>query len=509
MTGLNAYEYKIIALISDGIIVEKKSNIDELISEWNMNSECPLKITVKPWLELEINQTKEFDWTDDTFLNHLNKNTLYSSKREALIDNIQNMVKTIVVTADWKHAVVKKCIKNDGGYERKFDLVKIKDVNISYRVEGAQGGFISLINLMKLVPTLFTVSNVSMFPSKNPDSFSLFRYFIPHFAERPKGDLEPMIKLVRDHIKVVWCNNNEHNFKWLENWFAWIFQKYPKKTNSIIQITGDEGTGKSCVFEWLVEKVFGELCIVLSGCDKLTRNFNAHLVGKLIVCIEEMSGDNNDLFRIKHIATAPMIDIEKKGIDIETDVNGINIICFSNLDNPMKPIQGINRRLVHMRSNPVYAKNPKYFETLIDFLQNDEIAPIAFFHYYREFVIDQNLLFNQKPVTEEKNFNRFMSLQEVDKAIYYLLVKNPEPVQVTSQQIVSICHQLYPKSNVTAIGVGRRLTNLQFDKKCKDGYYSYIIDRDRFSKYDKELEELCREFCMEEGPINLDNLTQP
>jgi hypothetical protein len=508
--GLLAYDYKIVALINDGIIVKRKSNIDELISEWNNNSECPVKITVKPWPETKIKKRKEFNWKDPTFFIDLNRDKFYSSARQALVDNIRNMVKTIVVTADWKLAVIKKTIRSDHGYERKFDMIKTRDIGVQYNIKDEDGEMkkpISLISLMKMVPSLFTVSHVSCFESNDPNCFSLFRGFITQFTERPKGDLSEYIKPIRDHIKVVWCNNNDSHFKWLENWFAFIIQKCPKKTNSIVQITGDEGTGKSCVFEWLVEKVFGELCIILSGCDKLTRNFNAHLLGKVLVCLEEVSGDKHDLHRIKHLATGTFIDIERKGIDVETDVNGINIICFSNLDNPMPPIPGINRRLVHMRSNPIYMKDKEYFKKLIDFLENDKVSPIAFYHYYREFELDTNCLFNEKPVTEEKNYNRFMTLPEVDRAVYYTITKNnDEAVEKTAQEITDVCKSLYKDSKTSAVGTGRRLTNLGFDKKCKDGYYRYIIDKDKFHKFDEDLAELCREFCKDDTCIDFDNL---
>jgi hypothetical protein len=308
-----------------------------------------------------------------------------------------------------------------------------------------------------------------------------------------------MIEPVRHHVKMVWCNNIDANFKWMENWFAFIMQNYPKKTNAIVQITGDEGTGKSCVFEWLCRKVFGELCIVLSGCEKLTRSFNAHLIGKVIVCLEEICGDKQDAQRIKHIATSATIDIERKGIDVESDVNAINIICFSNSDNPMPPVVGINRRLVHFKSNPIYVRDTAYFKRLLKFLNDDENAPIAFFHYYRNFEIDYNCLFNEKPITDEKNYNRFMSLQEVDRAVYFIIVVHDRPVEVTAKEMVTICKRKWSESKISPIIVGRRLTSLGFSKRLLHGYYQYNIDKAKFSSYDSALAELCREFNMDDS----------
>lgn len=504
--GLTESGCNIIAVIHDGVVIEKIKNINELINEWNTTSDTPVKIKIKPWEQIECNVKKEFDWTENVYFTDLNTSKIYNTAREALVENIKIMVKTIVVSCEWKTAVFKKCTKTEGGLERKSDTVKIRDIGIQFNIKDRLP--ISLVALMKKVPQLFAVRNISHFPSSDPNTFSLFRPFIPFYSKRPEGNLLPDIKLILDHIKIVWCNNNEHNFRWIENWFAFIFQKYPDKTNCIVQITGDEGTGKSCVFEWLNNNVLGELCIVLSGCEKLTRNFNSHLVGKLIVCLEEVGGDKQDVQRIKHIATARTIDIERKGIDVTTDINAINIICFSNLDNPIPPIVGINRRLVHFRSNPIYQNDKKYFKTLIDFLKSDKVAPIAFFHYYREYVIDYDLLFNDKPVTDEKNFNRFMSLQEVDRAVYYIIVSNPdETVRKTASEIVSICKQLWGDSKIAPIAVGRRLSSLGFGKVQNEGTYRYIINKETFIKYEQPLADLCKEFSMDLTPhCALDNI---
>jgi hypothetical protein len=513
------FGFQPVALVQDAVIVRKgKGNkSQEFINEWNSCGEFPVKICNKEWVKTEIEIRKGFNWKDPTFFNDLNINKFYNSPQEALISNLRNMVKTIVVTADWKTAIVKKTIRKEYGYERKFDIIKTKDIGIIYNLhpkiddEGKvkPQPSVPLIALMKTVPKLFTVSMVSSFPSSEPDTFSLFRGFIPQDIERPKSDLRQYFEPVRKHMKEVWCQDNDDYFKWMENWLAFIIQKCPAKTQTIVQITGDEGTGKSCLFEWLVSKIFGELCIVLSGCDKLTRNFNAHLLGKVLVCLEEVSGDKHDLNRIKHIATADFLDIERKGIDVDTDVNAINLICFSNLDNPLPPVTGINRRLVHFRSNPKYIKDKEYFRELIKFLKTDKTAPIAFYYYYKEYNIDEDYLFNHKPVTEEKNYNRFMALQEVDRAVYYIVSKNDDqPIELTASEVAAECKRLWEKSNITPVGVGRRLTSLGFSKKQVNGTNKYLIDKNACIKYDDELALLCKEFCKDDAIVDLDKLIE-
>lgn len=369
------------SLVFDGLIVEKRFQkvVNRLLNEWNTNNPS-FGVMIKPWdvPEFEFLETNIFDPIDTTVLADLaeKQSTVYVSINQAFY-HTYNILRRTIRTVHWKTYYYKKT-QRDIGVAKKLEY--------SFKIKGSMVP-IKLDRIMNVIPQLFLFDRITYFPTTNPIELSLFPGFLPDKGQEIRPDYKQHIQPILHHIEKVWANDVADLNKYILDFFAIIVQKIPTRTETILVLHGDEGTGKSCVFEFLSNKIFGTLALVLTGCDKLTRNFNSHLAGKILVCLEELKGDNDgsykhDLNRIKQIVTAHKIDLERKGIDVEIVDNGVNLLAFSNYEFPLPSIPGINRRLVMGKSSKIYQHNEKYFIELHKCLEHPD-SPASFLEFLR------------------------------------------------------------------------------------------------------------------------------
>lgn len=481
------------ASIFDGVIVEKDQRVKSIVNSWNRDNPN-IKIIIKPWTDYEPKPLPEkFDWNHPLTIEEIDYGLIYSSLEECFATNYFKLRQTIR-NIERREYIVKKL-------DKKYSIIKANNLNYAFHIkknpDKQTTRKVNIKDLIELVPELFAINDITVWPNI-PNTFSLFPGFL--ITEEDDGsDHEEMVRPILNHIKEVWCSDVQEHYEFIMDWLAWTIQKFPRKTNTILLINGDEGTGKSCLFEWITEKIYGNLAICLAEADKLTRSFNAHLIGKILVCLEELGTDKHDLNKIKHIVTSTTLDYEKKGIDLKTDINAINLICFSNNDRPLPAITGINRRLVQLRSSPKYRNDPEYFNNLFHYLNNTPRVDYHLFHFLKNRKINEFRLFNQKPVTDDKLLNQWQSLCDVDKTVYWI-IKTHKKLTLTPKDFLVHIKTLIQDSKYTPIGVGRRLSALGFKLHRESHIREYTIDKDSFKNYSDELAKICEEL-VEVGEI--------
>ena len=482
---------EIIAYMFDGLIVEKGPKVKFVMDTFNKT--LYQKVIHKKWQEniskMPVISLNSFDTDDETTIDIMNRygHKKYDSYIEAFTDTYQSMLKCIR-SIDCKNYIIKK-----GRF--KVDLTN----KCNYTLQIAKK-HVYITNLMKMVPQLFTFSSITYFHPYQ-GCFSMFPGFLVK-TDHVRSDYIKHCEPITDHIKEIWCDNDLEMYEYTLDWFAAIVQDYPKLTETIMLFNGDEGTGKSILFKFLVKRIFGELCITITGCEKLTRSFNSHLCGKILVCLEELKGDSDqsykaDINRIKHIVTSDSIDIEKKGIDVYSDVNALNIIAFSNYDNPLPPVVGINRRIVQKISSRKRMEDSKYFTDLGNYLEKDPDAPACFLKLLQTRKVDHDRLRFHKPQSDEKYQSKWAVLHDVDKALYYLMMKDPEPQKFHARDLLKTIAK-FSKKEWTGVGVGRRLSSLKLPKtQIYEKGWEYTISSDNF-KIDPKMMECCKEYVTEE-----------
>lgn len=131
------------------------------------------------------------------------------------------------------------------------------------------------------------------------------------FPVRPaKGDCG----LYLDHIKNIICGGNDEYYQYFIAWMANIIQSAEKKIGTAIVIRGNQGTGKSTVFEHFGVLLGGHYKIA-DNARYISGNFNSHLHDCLLLHLEEAfyAGDKKLEASLKEMITGDTILMEYKG----------------------------------------------------------------------------------------------------------------------------------------------------------------------------------------------------
>lgn len=133
--------------------------------------------------------------------------------------------------------------------------------------------------------------------------------FLNHIADKKKyGDR--FVELLWDYITIMY--------------------RHPtRKLQALCLVSKQEGTGKSKLIELLLE-IFGANSTPTTT-ERLTKNFNALLGGKILCTIEESKDARDELENfLKDSITGQTITIEKKSIDPRVEANFIKYVIASN-----------------------------------------------------------------------------------------------------------------------------------------------------------------------------------
>jgi energy-coupling factor transporter ATP-binding protein EcfA2 len=173
-----------------------------------------------------------------------------------------------------------------------------------------------------------TYSKVIFAPGRNvtKDTYNLFR----GWPFQPiKGDWG----LLRGHIFENICDSNEVLFKWFMTWLAHMFQKPDAKPGSTVVVTGEKGTGKSTVFDY-INQLLGRHGITVSQRKQIVGQFNGHLATTLLMVCEEAfwAADPQAEGVLKDMITNKSVLIEKKGYDPIQSDNYTRLALISNSD---------------------------------------------------------------------------------------------------------------------------------------------------------------------------------
>jgi hypothetical protein len=176
-------------------------------------------------------------------------------------------------------------------------------------------------------------SGIEFFPDRHnapgtPGYLNLWSGFVIEPAENPDVS---RYAIFRDHLFTNICAGNEKKFKYLFAFFADMVQRPRERPGVALVFRGRMGTGKTKVGE-----VFGSLIprhyFLVDDPRYVTGNFNTHMASCLLLQADEAvwAGDKAAEGRLKGLITAPIQQIEAKGIDAVRLKNFIRLIMTSN-----------------------------------------------------------------------------------------------------------------------------------------------------------------------------------
>ena len=183
-----------------------------------------------------------------------------------------------------------------------------------------------------------------------------------------QGDWE----LLRLHIKIIICNNDDACYEYFLNWLSRGLQSPDLHARVAIAMKGLKGCGKSSVGTFYVS-IFGQHGLQITNPKFLIGNFNAHMADLCAIFGDEVffAGDRSHENILKGLITEPTLMIERKGIDAVSMTNRIKLIMASNND-WIVPASSDERRYFVLGVSDERIGDSEYFTALHDSLEREE-----------------------------------------------------------------------------------------------------------------------------------------
>lgn len=193
----------------------------------------------------------------------------------------------------------------------------------------------------------------------SPDLLNLWRGFA---FEPRKGDCN----LYLEHLRNIICNGNEAHYEYTIKWMSRAV-KFPwERGHTALVWRGDKGPGKNLAAETF-GKLFGSHYMTITNAEHLVGRFNAHLRAKCVLIANEAfyAGNKQHESTLKGLITDPVLPIEQKFVDAETDVNLLHLIILSN-NEWVIPVSDRERRFFMVDVSGEKIGQYDYFQAIMD-----------------------------------------------------------------------------------------------------------------------------------------------
>ena len=149
-----------------------------------------------------------------------------------------------------------------------------------------------------------------------------------------------------DHTLRNVCQGDADGYRYLVGWMARCVQQPDSPGEVAVVLRGGKGVGKS-FFAKEIGKLFGRHFLQVSNPSHLVGNFNSHLRDVVLLFADEAfyAGDKKHASILKTLITEETIQIEAKGVDVESAPNYVHLIMASNEDHVV-PASGDERRFL-------------------------------------------------------------------------------------------------------------------------------------------------------------------
>ena len=217
--------------------------------------------------------------------------------------------------------------------------------------------------------------------------------FIPSFTERieiprvlnlfvsypskPIAGSTPAVEKVLWHIEHILCNGNKEYYNMLTNWFAHLVQRPGKKIEILPMFLGEQGTGKSILFDKLFPLLIGEKHYhEIDDLNNLFDRFNLDQVGKQVCLLNEIGTygkDHGQSGKMKSVMTRKTMKAQGKGTNKYEMPDHCNFILCTQKKNPVK-VECSNRRYAAITASSEKIGDLEYFIELEAAITHDTVC---------------------------------------------------------------------------------------------------------------------------------------
>jgi hypothetical protein len=226
--------------------------------------------------------------------------------------------------------------------------------------------------------------------------------FRPGIPEVPEGtfnmwsgwgvELNPSGKcdLFYEFMRRIICGDNEDHFRWLLTFFAHMVQRPTEKPETAVALRGGQGAGKT-FFGKVFKRLLGSAHVTVNRFEQITKNFNKHLEGCLLLQCEEAvwGGHHSSAGVLKDLVTGDTLMIEQKYVDPVERPNFLRMLITSNED-WIWPADIDDRRLAAFDVSDERANDRAYFGAIAEELENGGYGRLL--HDLLSYSIDDELL---------------------------------------------------------------------------------------------------------------------
>jgi hypothetical protein len=187
------------------------------------------------------------------------------------------------------------------------------------------------------------------------------------------------------NFKEKLCNGiaEPSSFDYIDNYFAHMIQKPCERPDSMVIISGAQGTGKDLFISFIEAMIGNDKVIQIDTMATLLKNFNVSIARKLLTKVNEISDkgvhiDKHD--QLKEKITCKFLTIEPKGFDSYQLEHVSRYIGFSNKEKILT-IENTDRRFMMVKTVNDMANNIPYHTQIKKEMDDLNMIRSAFKYY--------------------------------------------------------------------------------------------------------------------------------
>jgi energy-coupling factor transporter ATP-binding protein EcfA2 len=245
--------------------------------------------------------------------------------------------------------------------------------------------------------------DVDVFPPPRICPHNMFNIWTPFRGEilKDKGYIQRKwaIDMVEKHMLTM-CDNDVDVFNYLRLWIGQLL-KYPAIKSNVPIFTGNQGSGKTSIFNMLTAILGEDKCVETTSPDNdIWGTFNGMLSNSFLVVINELEKKqmSSSLGKIKGLVTDNALTINIKGVP-QYKINSYHRFGMTtNKEDPFTTTKD-DRRMWIVRVCDDLIGNKHYFDDFYDMLKMDDCIATLYDYFYNLEGVDN---FNNvpKPVTD-------------------------------------------------------------------------------------------------------------
>ena len=252
------------------------------------------------------------------------------------------------------------------------------------------------------------------------------------------------------HIKKYICANRPELLNYYLNWIAHLIQKPAENPEVSLVLISKQGIGKDFMAKFIADLV-GHRYYADVGASTFFSKFNSILSEKLLITINELKEggkqkENHN--KLKKIICQRLLNLEKKGRDIETEKWFARLVLHSN-DFSVVKVEDSDRRFVIFHCDnsilEIPSEKKEYFNTLWGFVQSPNYNKTFLIETFKYFAGRDISKWQPRDIPENNNFKTEHIIENLSSPIKFMydLVSEYEFIQDINDKANDNRAQLY------------------------------------------------------------------